>query len=335
MNDPHQRRELSADLLGYHLDLCDEQDRRRVEAALGDAMSLASVCKKVERILSPLDADESPIPPAGLVASILDRVQGFRNTIPFPKRAAAALPAPMEIGGRGPRFNLRELVGLAAAIALFLGIFVPGYRTARNAAQQAMCANNLRLVGVGNEEYAQMFGGQLPYVRSVRAGESWLPKAGTGIQRFKNSPNVWVLVSNHLVPGKNFVCPGRPQDTPLATNSPEGLNDFPDPRNNSYSTMPVTETWQLRNVDTQMPVAADMTPLVDDVQNLSGNGQVSENSRSHGARGQNVLRGNISVGWFTSPRVGIDNDDIYRLIGVKTYTGQEWPRLRSDAFLIP
>jgi hypothetical protein len=336
MNEFNQRRELSAELVGYQLGLGDAQDRRRLEAVIGDAKSLASACKRIERIVQPLDLDNSPAVPENLVASILNRVNESGKSIPFPKYAAAGLPTSMEIGGRGPRFNFRELVGLAAAIALFIGIFVPGYRTARNAAQRAMCADNMRLIGNGYAQYADMFGNPLPSRGSVPIGASWLPTANPGARRYANSQNPYILVSKRFVTPNAFVCPGRPHDTPLETISPEKLNDFPDSSNNSYSTTLVPETWQQKNFDPQMPLAADMNPLVDDAQELLVNGRVPENSSSHGAgRGQNVLRANLSVNWCNTPRVGIDNDDIYRLIGVQKYTGQEWPRLRSDAFLIP
>ncbi|MCZ6816351.1 MAG: hypothetical protein O7F76_06575, partial [Planctomycetota bacterium] len=61
------------------------------------------------------------------------------------------------------------------------------------------------------------------------------------------------------------------------------------------------------------------------------------NSLSHGRPGgQNVLRVNVSVIWTKTPRVGIDNDDIYRVADVKgDYTGLERPRSLTDAFLIP
>lgn len=335
MSEPFSKQELSAELVGYQLGLCDEGERQRVEASLGDRRALTSACANVDRVLRPLEWDESPTPPANLVASILERVQESRNILPFPKGGAATTPAPMEVGGRGPMFHLRELVGLAAAIALFLGIFVPGYRTARNAAQQAMCANHLRLMGEGYADYQAIYGNALPYVRGIRAGDTWLPTAGTNARQFKNSPNVWILVSSGLVPGKVFVCPERPQDVPLETDPPEGLSDFPDPRNIGFATMAVTENWTQRNFDPQMPLASDMNPMTDDADGARAGSSASENSRSHRGRGQNVLRGDLAVRWSVTPRVGPDNDDIYRLIGVEKYTGQEWPRLRSDAFLIP
>lgn len=52
-------------------------------------------------------------------------------------------------------------------------------------------------------------------------------------------------------------------------------------------------------------------------------------------RGRNILRFYISVRYFRSLNVGIENDDICRLVDVKTYTGRECPELRSDAFLVP
>jgi len=79
-----------------------------------------------------------------------------------------------------------------------------------------------------------------------------------------------------------------------------------------------------------------MTPLVDENRRLIRTGNIPLNSTSHGnAGGQNVLRADLSVKWANTPNVGIDSDDIYRVIGVQQYTGQERPQLRSDAFLVP
>jgi hypothetical protein len=85
-----------------------------------------------------------------------------------------------------------------------------------------------------------------------------------------------------------------------------------------------------------MPLAADPTPLVDQHRRLVPLGRASLNSNSHGkSRGQNVLRYDVRVSFFRTPNVGIENDDIYRLNGVREYSGLERPRSRSDAFLIP
>jgi len=331
MNQPLHDPDLTADLIGYHLGLCDEADRARVEHALGTGASLAQARAALDRILSPLDADVAPEPPADLVAGILDRVSDMRNRLPLaPLATPEAAPT-----GSGPLFSLRELLSLAAVIAIFVSIFVPGYRTARINSQQAMCANNMRQIGTGSAQYADMFPGSLPVVSSVPDGVSWVPTVGQGIRRVSNSQNPYTLVRWRFAQPSAFRCPGRQGDFPLSCPKPEDFDDFPDPRNNSYSTQILTPYWPQQQLQLNSPLASDLTPLVDQQRRLIEYGPIPFNSTSHANRGQNVLRPNISVIFSKTPYAGIDNDDIYRVIGVQQYTGLERPHQRSDAFLVP
>ncbi len=346
-----QARQLSADLLGYHLGIADEETRARVEAAFGDAESLASAREALQAFLAPLDADVAPVPPPDLVAAILDRVEAAENVLPMrqadPAGAASAEPAARELTpvlpaaadhgtAGGPLLSLREIVGLAAAILIFIGILVPGYRTARRAAQRTVCADNLRLIGNGYVRYAAANGRYWPYARPVPVGASWSSTAGPGVARFRNSQHVFQLVRGRYTRPKDHICPSREGDFALRTDSPEDLDGFPDPRNNSYATNFITRPWKQGEFAAQMPIMADETPLVDQHRRLVPLSRASMNSNSHGRSfGQNVLRINVSVRFFKSPDVGIDDDDIYRLYGIEEYTGQERPNRQNDSFLIP
>lgn len=326
--------ELMAELLGYHLGMADADGRRQVEAAFADSRSLADARQAVQRFLAPLEQEEAPAIPANLVVSIMQRVDVTTRTIPF-ARAAAMSPA-TERGGSGPLFSLREVMGLAAAILIFVGIFVPGYRSARMAAQQVACSNNMRQIGRGYVDYANLNDNQLPFMGAGSSGSMWTRSEQIGAPRVNNSQANFQLVRNRFVPPAAFVCPARPGDTPVAAEHLEDLVDFPDVRNNSYATTLSDHQRKGDSFDLDMPFSADQTPLVDDSRRLIVGRPIPENSNSHGpGRGQNVLRGDMSVIWTTTPRVGPDNDDIYRLIGVQQYTGSERPSLRTDAFLVP
>ena len=343
MAEPKDNREqqLSADLLGYHLGIADEETRARVEAAFEGPEALASARAAVQKFLAPLDADEAPAPPPDLVANVLDRVEEAKNILPMRSRQSAqprpVLPAASDRGTRGgPLLSMRDLVGLAAAILIFVGIFMPGYHTARMSAQRMACANNLRMVGNGYASYAETYGSHWPYAGVVPADAAWTLTDNSGVPRISNSRHVYRLVRGRLTPPEAFNCPGREGDVALQPGSVQCFDDFPDARNNSYTTNFVTRPWKQREFTEEMPIAADMTPLVNQRRRLVPRAEVSMNSPSHGRlRGQNVLRGNISVRFFRRPDVGIENDDIYRIVGVEEYTGLERPRLRSDAFLIP
>ncbi|MBN2561610.1 MAG: hypothetical protein JXQ75_11830 [Phycisphaerae bacterium] len=342
-----RERELSSDLLGYHLGIADEETRTRIEAVLGDDEAIASARETLRKILAPLDADEVLPPPPDLVANILDRVEEAKNILPLrqpdPAKAASVLPASEGSGKAGrPFLVMREVVGLAAAILIFVGILAPGYQTARMAGQRMACANNLRQVGNGYAQYAETYGSFLPYAGAVPPDAYWVQPSKPGAPCVSNSRHAFRLVRGRFTPSRAFNCPARDGDVVLDLDSPgdprdlQGLDDFPDPRNNSFSMNFVTKPYHQNDFVAEMPIAADMTPLVDQDRRLVPLGKIPLNSLSHGSlRGQNVLRADISVRFFRKPQVGVDHDDIYRLIGVEQYTGLERPKLPNDVFLIP
>ena len=337
MSEKRNDREIQSLLLGYHLGLTDAEDSSRVEARFANSEELAEARRSVQRTLAPLDKYEQPSAPPNLVAGIMARVDAERGILKFPTGSKTPLPTEAEVGpGSGPLLPFRELVGLAAAVLLFVGILVPGYRTARSSSQRAMCAGNMRQMGVGYANYAEANQAFLPFTSAVPQGASWVPAEQSGAPQFSNSQHAYLLVKYGFVPAHAFNCPGRSCDAPMHTDDPSQFDDFPSVYNNSYTTNLMTSPWRQQEFQPDNVLAGDMTPLVDENRRLIRDGNIPLNSTSHGsAKGQNILRADLSVRWATSPNVGIDSDDIYRVIGVQRYTGQERPQLRSDAFLVP
>jgi hypothetical protein len=321
----------SVDLVGYHLGLCDQQEREQIQQALTSSPELSRRLQRLAAILSPLEAATASTPPIDLNQRILSRIQATGRTF----RLTPA-PATEQGSNSRPLMTLRELVGLAAAIMIFVGIFVPGYRAARMAARQAVCSNNLRQISGGYTQYAMANDGGMPYIGSTAGGAAWLASDGASRPVLRNSRNVYELVKGGFVKPSAFICPDRAGDSVMHPRNVMRFSDFPDPRNNSYATQIVSSPWRQAELASMTPIAADMTPLVDDNRNLLRDQQPPENSQSHAdANGQNVLRSDGSVIFSRTPRVGVENDDIYRVIGVQKYTGFERPQLRSDAFLVP
>lgn len=328
MDQKSDKTQLNAELIGYHLGLLDEEERAKVEAAFPDKDALAAACDRVAQCLRQLDADEAPKQPAGLVAGILDRVEQSKHTIPLrAKKMSEEVDAgrPMR-----PLMRMRELVGMAAAIALFVGVFVPGYRTARMTNQQAMCATNLNEMGRGYALYADANAGFMPYAGPIYSSASWLPNGDPNAPYARNATHSFQLVNGNFVAPSLFLCPGR--GTIAVPQSRDGAVELP----STYASHIILRPLRAKDFSPESPLAADMNPLVEENRVRVRVGDVPANSRNHaGLGGQNVLRGNLSVRFFRDPYAGIQNDDIYRLIGVQEYTGLERPTLRSDAFLIP
>lgn len=324
-----------SELIGYALGLTDADENRRIEASFTDSARLNEICARIRRTLAPLDLDPEPIAPRDFTARIMARVERASGVLKFPNAAEPLEAAEAGTGG-GPLMPMRELIGLAAAILLFVGILVPGYRTARNAAQQAMCANNLRTIGGGIAGYTEANSASMPFAGAVPVGGSWMPAGQGDAGSFSNSRNLFLLVRGRYVSPQAFIDPARARDFAVHASDLDRFDDFPNARNNSYSANLVTAPWRKTEFEPDMPLVADMNPMLDDDRRLIGEGQIPENSRSHGGlNGQNVLRADMSAIWSATPRVGVDNDDIYRVIGVERYTGREVPSMRSDAFLVP
>jgi len=324
------------DLLGYHLGLLDADERSRMEAASESRASLDAACASLKSLLAPLDAETACLPPENLTQRILDRVEAAQKPIPFAQIAAPSeVAAPGHGRAAGPLLAPRELVGLAAAILIFVGIFVPGYYSARGTARKTICANNLRLLGDGYAGYAETYGSQGPFAGFVPADTPWARTDSQDQSYARNSRHVYQLLPGRFVQASAFICPGRPSDVVFSGDT-GAYDDFPNAGNNSYATNFVDGPWQQQMFLPNMPIAAGMTPLVDQDRRLIRGRPVPANSLNHGRTGgQNVLRANLSVLYSTSPILGANNDDIYRVQGVEEYTGRERPQSRSDAFLIP
>ncbi len=322
----------SAELLGYHLGIADDETRARVEAAFPDAASLSDARARVERILSPLESEVAPPLPADLARRIVERAGSHQSGLRLhPVAMTETDDAPL----RRPLFTLSELAGLAAAIALFIGIFLPGYRIAREGAARQACMSNMRQIGMAYVSYEQDHGGYLPFVGTAPAGTVWLsvPPA-SGRQVYSNSQQSFVLIRRGYVRPEDFICAGRPGDVALQGDSFEHLHNFPEPRNNSYSPNFAQSPLRRSSIVPDLPVLSDMTPLADPGGLVSGRVR-QENSISHGGRGQNILRVDMSIIFSRTPRAGVAGDDIFRILNVEEYTGVERPRSPTDAFMMP
>lgn len=339
MNDQRDSIDYQADLIGYHLGLMDEAERRSFEARRSDRAQLAADCSRLDRLLDPLKLNQVDSPDADWVSRLIHNVEDACNArqgvLPFPKNALAVPPGQAVTSSGSSLFSMRELTGIAAALVMFAGILVPGFYSARQTAQRVACANNLRMIGGGAESYAQVFDNTLPFAGPIPADARWAA-ASEATRPVRNSRHLYRLVLGQLVPPEAFVCAGAESDRPMNVPSFEDYEDFLDPRNNSYATNFTTQPFAHGDFLPTMPLAACMTPLVDQDRRLLPANSIRPNSINHGrTAGQNVLRANVSVQFFNTPNCGLYNDDIYRVQGVNEYTGKERPRAIEDAFLVP
>ncbi len=68
-------------------------------------------------------------------------------------------------------FTLIELLVVVAIIALLISILLPALSNAKNTAKDAVCASNLRQLGLATEYYVQDENGRIPYIAAeIKAG---------------------------------------------------------------------------------------------------------------------------------------------------------------------
>lgn len=335
-DSPHNARH---DLIGYHLGLLDANEAARTAAALRASAEAQAELAGLERDLAPLS--QWTVTGAGddLIDRILARTANAPRLIPTPKNPQPALArgesAPR---GDGPMVSLRELAGLAAAIALFVGVFTPAYNNSRAYAQRVACLDNFRTLGAANAAYAVAYSGVFFYAGATLA--PWINNAGPAGIRPANARHVYLPLRLGFVrEPKLFVCPGRTGDRPMPAEAVAKREDFSRPEHYSYSALLQDEAVHSERCSPVLPLMADCNPMFDPRCGNCGIGcrpAPVENSTSHGfGAGQNVLRADGAGMWTTTARVGPDRDDIYRLADVLEYTGYERPTSNTDTFLVP
>jgi len=336
--------ELDELLLDWHLDRLEPAEADRLEAALAASSEWQTRSDSLGRLLGILDQAEVPPPATDLVESVMSAIANQDSTtLRLPPAGPTLSPSPVGESRAGRMFfSLRDLVAVAACVVLFVGLAVPGYFRAHAVSQRSVCQNNLRTISEATDAYAEAQAGFLPFADYVPGG-SWLAGDPRHLPPASNTRHVFRLVRRGHIPNiRVFVCPAAKNGRPMLANDYRLFNDFAEPANNSYSFVFMNHPQGKRVEDLAgtasgpMVFAADRNPhfhqegksSLQTAAYLVGNSLLHENGA-----GQNVIHIDGSSGWFTSPNVGVDGDNIYRAGDLTQYQGTEQPLYETDTFL--
>jgi len=302
------------DLVGYQLGLCDEQGRWEIESTLGTSRDARQRAESLQRVLRPLSAYHVS-PPSALVPGILDRIRESNSIFKLNPRKSATVEPTAQGDGRS-LLSLRELLSLAAAIILFVGVFVPGYQAARNNAARGLCMEQMRMLGTAMGSYVEANSGMLPY-NSANAVTGWLADRAALLPKASN--HLQPLKQGQYLPGPRILsCPGV---------STAG-------ENSNYNVQLFLIPPSIQQLPQKSPIISDPNPMVVNGRYLPVD--ALRNSDAHGPNaGQTILRLDGSAGWHDKPTVGVDGDDIFRVNDPSAYSREPARAIRDDPFLIP
>jgi len=332
--------EFDPQLLDLHLGHLSDVARAELQQRLDGDSRLSADNEALAGVFHALRSDPDQPIPTDLVSRSVARVRAAgppRRLV----RPPDELTAHVERHNQGiiRLGNLREIVAVAAMIVLAVGVGVPGMLHMRERQQRLGCSWNLAQLGRGLQQYANAFNASLPFV-GWSGNDSWQPTRQPDVVTIPNRRHVYPLLRMRYVRDPRlFVCPSQ-RHVPMPKDEIERHDDFLEGRNFSYAYQNMCGCRPSANDDPRLPILADENPLFEDgvfvpgTLRLTGKDPTRANSRAHRGAGQNILTLGGNVKWSKTPLCGIDDDNIWILRGVETYTGREGPTCSSDSHLL-
>jgi hypothetical protein len=308
---------MEQNLVGYLLNALDADTHQQVEVWLRSHPEGQQQLETLRQALAPLEADRVDIaPPTGLAFRTLARVAEYRCR---PKPALPDTPA----GGRGGapvRRWLRrvDLLVAAAVVVVAGGLLLEGALQFRSAHSRVDCANNLRNFHQSLTSFSQTHDGDFPGVPVARHYPEQFPD-GRG-----NVAGIFVpelVQAGCLSKDSSIRCPANgskvnPNLTldQLRRLSREDYEKAAGKLSGCYAYSlgfndPTDTHCNLRRDPDNPELSTDLLPIMADRPTVLADGGRA-NTPNHRS-GQNVLYVGGNVRFASTPKAGINDDDIY------------------------
>ena len=321
-------------LLDFHLDRLDGSDREWIEAELLRDVELRHKSDRLGQALRPLDHWSVASPTGNLVDRVLARVE--RESAPAsPASPAVGMDQVLASPRRSFVLPMKEVLAVAASIALLLSVLIPGIGSARAEAQRAMCASNLSSIFQGTFLYQQAFNESLPYAGTV-SGSVWLPGVGNDRPYASNSRHPYLLAKFSFGPKpEHFICPADRGAVAMRADDLANYDDFASTRNNSYDSLNLTGESPNLRPGRAIAYLSDRNPLFRNGRFDQTVNPHTANSLVHNGKGQVVLTLDGSARWITTPVYNASGDNLWMAGDIRDYQGTESPTASDDAQLVP
>jgi len=231
------------------------------------------------------------------------------------------------------RFNLRDTIGLAAAVILLIGLAAPILADARHSAQRQQCRGNMLGVGIGLSAYSNDFQGSMPiaFDRASIKNEWYSSRA--------NSANLFLTAKTGHVSLESLCCPSNPR----ASNDPSLLegDNWPCRSTTSFSfqNMMGRSRRTVWNAGPTVLLLSDKNPFICAMSRGESGCSRMAASECHGPDGQNVLSGDGSAMWLIGSILANGDNiwlpgDLQSCEDIVSLRGNEVPTDQNDTMLI-
>jgi len=336
-------------LFDYCIGLTSQKEVTKSEALISSNEEAGEIYSNLKAVLAPLDSLEPEPCPDDLVERTIWRINSLAGSGQSHLQQLLEDEQTKKVTIKiGFWRNFGEVVTVAAAIILTIGVLIPTLRATRHRSWRQSCQKYMGNTFQGISNYISDHDGQVPAVATT-AGAPWWKVGDQGRENHSNTRHIYLLVKGGYVDLSNFICPGYKGDKPLKITPSQirTFKDFPSRRYVTYSFQISCDRIVSSKLLFRKVLMADWNPLFEELleelpEDFSRQFRVqldrkmlTLNSINHNRRGQNVLFGDGSVEFLRTRSIGIAKDDIFTLQDTDVYQGCEVPSCETDFFLAP